>query len=590
MKKLLSKQLTPLYLLFLCFFFLIFHGYRYGHWEQVFYIPVIRHLMDPAFLQNDWFVKLTPYHTNVLCLLILLSKIFSLPGAFFLLYLICLIGHVLCTYLIAKELFKQESMALLVTYFLCMVIPHGLGGYRLWQEGFTPIMLGNLFLLFSLLYFLRNNFITAFILAFLCGKAHLLMGLNWLLILTPYYLFKLVNDLRARPKGRASRGNKPKTNETRSLLFGIVRSKDRILVIEILIILISFVILLLPDLVKQVMIIVAQPQSEYLANIFNYININLRYPQHYLLSFTGLGGWIYFVLIFLFLYVFTPLLIKKENRQKVLFIITALAAFIIINLIGVDIFRLGPVAVLQLLRTTYLLEYFLFMLFMAFLRSRTKKKFLPLLYVLICILPLLVVIFPENYKILTLIWLVWGTMGLIKNKGKGLVQLPTQKLFLYSIFGLILFCSIALPRERAHFNFGPLSPNGDPWREVCAWVRENTSKDAIFITPPEKEDFRLYAERAIVADYKACPYLPKDVFVWKERLSDLTASDPLTWTVRSWEVLPLLEEKYTALTWRDFWHLSQKYQANYIIVPTNKKLPWNIVHKNKGYSVYFLRR
>ena len=40
------------------------------------------------------------------------------------------------------------------------------------------------------------------------------------------------------------------------------------------------------------------------------------------------------------------------------------------------------------------------------------------------------------------------------------------------------------------------------WREVQDWVRLNTPKDAIFVTPPQEAGFRVFSERTVVGEWK----------------------------------------------------------------------------------------
>ena len=56
---------------------------------------------------------------------------------------------------------------------------------------------------------------------------------------------------------------------------------------------------------------------------------------------------------------------------------------------------------------------------------------------------------------------------------------------------------------------------------LYAWIHANTPKDAVFLSPPEVEGFRLQSERAIVVDWKTPPFLPKEVLEWHHRLTEV---------------------------------------------------------------------
>jgi hypothetical protein len=54
------------------------------------------------------------------------------------------------------------------------------------------------------------------------------------------------------------------------------------------------------------------------------------------------------------------------------------------------------------------------------------------------------------------------------------------------------------------------------------WMRTETPKSALFLTPPELDVVRLIGERAIVVDWKSPPGLPREVLEWYRRIEDVT--------------------------------------------------------------------
>jgi hypothetical protein len=58
--------------------------------------------------------------------------------------------------------------------------------------------------------------------------------------------------------------------------------------------------------------------------------------------------------------------------------------------------------------------------------------------------------------------------------------------------------------------------------ELYAWMRDKTPRDAVFLTPPEVDEFRFYGQRAIVVDWKATPMVPSEFVEWLNRLSDVS--------------------------------------------------------------------
>ena len=58
--------------------------------------------------------------------------------------------------------------------------------------------------------------------------------------------------------------------------------------------------------------------------------------------------------------------------------------------------------------------------------------------------------------------------------------------------------------------------------DLYDWMRLQTPKDALFLTPPEIDKVRFQSQRAIVADWKSCPFLPDEVLEWHQRMKDVT--------------------------------------------------------------------
>jgi hypothetical protein len=58
--------------------------------------------------------------------------------------------------------------------------------------------------------------------------------------------------------------------------------------------------------------------------------------------------------------------------------------------------------------------------------------------------------------------------------------------------------------------------------DLYDWMRLRTPKDALFLTPPDIDKVRFQSQRAIVADWKSCPFLPDEVLEWHQRMKDVT--------------------------------------------------------------------
>lgn len=108
--------------------------------------------------------------------------------------------------------------------------------------------------------------------------------------------------------------------------------------------------------------------------------------------------------------------------------------------------------------------------------------------------------------------------------------------------------------------------------EMADWVKENTSIDDIFITPPEGfPAFRYYAQRAIVTD-------------WKSGSAILQSTD----LGQRWiEAYTLLEDAYERMDEKKFIYTAKRFNAHYLIVYKSAvyfNLP--VVYQNKNFLIY----
>jgi len=56
------------------------------------------------------------------------------------------------------------------------------------------------------------------------------------------------------------------------------------------------------------------------------------------------------------------------------------------------------------------------------------------------------------------------------------------------------------------------------WKALCAWVDDNTPKDAVFITPYQQQTFKWYASRTELVSWKDVPQDARSIAQWHQRL------------------------------------------------------------------------
>jgi hypothetical protein len=114
--------------------------------------------------------------------------------------------------------------------------------------------------------------------------------------------------------------------------------------------------------------------------------------------------------------------------------------------------------------------------------------------------------------------------------------------------------------------------------KLCGWVAKNTSKDAVFLTPPDHESFRFQCERAIVVDWKSPPIVPKELLAWIQRIQDVTGKKRITGR-RDLNGYGSLDEKALA-------RLRARYHFDYIVVRGGRRIgKLDSPYRGPGYSV-----
>jgi len=119
--------------------------------------------------------------------------------------------------------------------------------------------------------------------------------------------------------------------------------------------------------------------------------------------------------------------------------------------------------------------------------------------------------------------------------------------------------------------FHPENRYSESWRDVQIWARENTRKDALFLTPPNNTGFRIFSQRPIVGEWKdgTQQYFDEQYsYEWWRRMQDLRSSD--------WANMG--EKRYV--------ELAKKYGASYLVLPANVSLNLHKEYGNGGYAVY----
>jgi hypothetical protein len=141
-------------------------------------------------------------------------------------------------------------------------------------------------------------------------------------------------------------------------------------------------------------------------------------------------------------------------------------------------------------------------------------------------------------------------------------------------------------REEAEFYFGVRHYNNPAvltgqrkrWVELCNWIRANTPRDAVFLTPPANEGFTVLTDRSNIVEFKINPDGALRMDEWFERLKDLTG-DKLP-TEGGLDNRGPLNKAYGELSAEQLLALGRKYGASYAVLPKAAKFPFEVLYEN----------
>jgi hypothetical protein len=136
----------------------------------------------------------------------------------------------------------------------------------------------------------------------------------------------------------------------------------------------------------------------------------------------------------------------------------------------------------------------------------------------------------------------------------------------------------------------------DPaWRNFTRWIRRETPRQAVIITPPvEFTNFTWLTRRPTIAKFKFLPQNPAGILEWHERLTNLGGGDAV-WTVTTPTTDPrdAIEDRLTAgyyqLTTAQVQALMQQYQASFFATQRQHQLDLPIAYRNREYVLYAKR-
>lgn len=141
-----------------------------------------------------------------------------------------------------------------------------------------------------------------------------------------------------------------------------------------------------------------------------------------------------------------------------------------------------------------------------------------------------------------------------------------------------------------------IRPKPSDWLTLMEWTRENTEKEAVFITPPYmvgmyEPDWRVFSERGTVAslyDLFEIALVPDYFPEWKARFDLLAPGARVHFNGNFFENRKVIRETYLSLSLAEIERIHCEYKADYLVVEKPTRLVLETVYENGSFSLVSL--
>lgn len=584
-------------------------GYHFGTSNHTEELPKVLRLLNPHYLAQDFFVNATTgfdprfFYSRLLATL---GTFIWLPVLYLLLTWLINVSVTLITYLITRDFFHGSNFIAMIASALVMSVASiSPGGEAsLFAKMLIPLYLAMPFCLLSLWAGIRRRPI-------LCG----------LLALFASFIHPLVAVMSGMV-GLGTMGI--------SILLDInhgIKNNLKKIAIEMSTVVITAIILAVFTLIIWII-----PQKTFLESRQFIALLSFRAPHHYIPSTFGLHKYVTTIAFLLGFFISwkwwhdDPQADKRLARDLLIAIIIVLGLFVG-GYVFVEIFPSRFWATLQAFRYNFIIRWLGLIVF-----ARTIVYFLQKggsysgwlfligsgpIQPLFMLLGHVVDYFRKRVELILPIQAV--------NLGLGLVLLAasialmefgsiaeSNSLFL---FAFITFWFLTLPKrwyrrfvpillmcliismfavnryQRVPFlsfyldRYQPiitLQDSKGPDVETAIFSREKTSADAVFLTPPFFDQFRLIAQRATVVDFKNLSFKDRALVEWKERLLNCYGQTKSRGGISAGYEMDRMYKKTTDAQLRV---IVRKYQISYAVLYRETPSAYPVVFENDKYKI-----
>ncbi len=529
-------------------------GYHFGTYDQIYHFPYLEKYLDPTLYPRDPFFALSTQHYSFFWYAFIP---FYRPG---ILEVTLFVVHLAVTYAtfwavwaLSQTLFHRPLVSLLAC--VSLAFPHiGFGGYPLFEWSLLNRTFVLPFLLWAMVLYLRRRYVLAY------GLLGLMYNLHVISVHFVLAMFLFDSALQLRRIGVMRRIG------VRTLAGGIG----------------AFGVCALPLLVWKASgpPIDFSLRPEWFAAMTQGVYYHMYYflapyPQILIATLSGLGS----LALFGIGSRLAPA--TDENRTVIRFmgavLILLATAFVTAHWLPVtiaiqmQIMRVGVYAILfgYLYFANYLVERF---------RSGALGRFdagLLALAMCLSVIPFVLAI-------------VWGVQRLINS-------VRWRQVAASAGLAVLFAGTVAIALGLGMWSPGVyVFPQRTDWYDAQVWARNNTPKDALFITPPQIYSFydstwRVYSGRSTVvlfSDLTDVIYTPGYLETWRRRFDDLAPGAFAQFRGDFFENLAITASAFNSLSSADLQRIANKYGAEYLVMEKPNLRDFRVVYENARYIIY----
>ncbi|HLG25021.1 MAG TPA: DUF6798 domain-containing protein [Candidatus Nanoarchaeia archaeon] len=575
-------------------------GYSLAESDNTIYLPLVKYLNDKSLYPGDvsleYLLKM-PYPLYYATSL--MSKLFGISMSYFILQVIARFLLVLSVYSLSHFLFKNKESAYLASALCFMVSGGTLAVFDITSRILIQHTFVIPFLIFSILLFLKKKYFWSFSLLGITANFHILFGGITLILLL--FCMLATNKFRISKK----------------LVLGML----------------IFSVLASPYIIKT--IINQSPATDEWQEL-----ARIR-AAHHAFPFTWtLGNYASFFGIFFLFIVSMKLKPKKEHHRQIMMFLLAVFMLGVIGTIFTELIPIHIVITSLLFRAmviykifalVYISNYLVFLikgenyfLRMASFGILASLFLMPEHYEPRIIFPLAIVLFVFNLKtknrltaitkklaflaaLFIILILALGTflpflngsyLDLKKTVGGISALRPLvifaifllfillnsfkafRKNFTYSLTIVLIFLAVANNSfaKASSIRLDYDTPVNE-WEGLAFWIKNNTDKNDLFITPPYIEGFNFFSERKALTDWKSCGqgfWQPDYASYCWNILKELNCNVEESQCI----------EGYNSLKENELKSIAKKHGAEYIITEKPKILGLEAAYENNKFYVY----